>query len=49
MAQSRGIGGIMKRNHIPDHVQLKLDKFERAVAHLTYQLSRTQEAIASAR
>ena len=39
----------MKRNHIPDHVQLKLDKFERTVAHLTQQVSRTQEAIDSAR
>jgi hypothetical protein len=39
----------VKRNHIPDHVQAKLDKFERTVAHLTQQVARTQDAIASAR
>jgi hypothetical protein len=39
----------VKRNHIPDHVQAKLDKFERTVAHLTQQVSRTQEAIDGAR
>jgi hypothetical protein len=39
----------MKQNHIPNHVQAKLDTFERAVTHLTQQVSRTQEAIAGAR
>ena len=39
----------MKRNHFPDHVQDKLDKFERVVAHLTQQVARTQDAITSAR
>lgn len=39
----------MKRNHFPDHVEAKLEQWEREVAHLTQQVSRTEAAIASAR
>jgi chromosome segregation ATPase len=39
----------MKRNHIPNHVQAKLDKWEQQVEHLTLQLAKTQEAIDGAR
>jgi hypothetical protein len=39
----------MKRNRIPNHVQSKLDQFERQVAVLTQQVAKTQEAIDGAR
>ena len=39
----------MKRNHYPNHVQLKLDKYAQQVAHWTAQVGKTQNAIDSAR
>ena len=39
----------MKRNHIPNHVQAKLDKLTQQVEHLTKQVATTQAAITGAR
>ena len=39
----------MKQNRYPHHVQVKLDQFERQIAVLTQQVSKTQAAIDNAR
>jgi DNA repair exonuclease SbcCD ATPase subunit len=39
----------MRRNHVPNHVLLKLDALERVVEQLTKQLTETQAAIDRAR
>lgn len=39
----------MRRNHIPSHVQSKLDKLERQIAVVTQQVSKNKEAITAAR
>lgn len=39
----------MKANHIPSHVQAKLDELEQQAEHLAEQVARTTDGIASAR